>query len=100
VQVYQRHGNNSLELVSAIDTKVGIDNLKFDERTGNIYAGSLAKISSNVDTVSDYPNQSPDNFYAATEIQVEKDSDGKLKYTPRNLVVTSKLTGISNGLKM
>lgn len=44
VSVYSRHTNNSLELVSAIDTKVGIDNLKFDEQTGNIYAGSLANM--------------------------------------------------------
>ena len=59
VSVFRRNDlNNSLTQVSHIDTGVGIDNLKFDDQTGNIYAGSLMTMQHNINTVNLYPNHS------------------------------------------
>ena len=101
VSVFKRDvNNNTLTQVSLIDTKAGIDNLKYDDTTGNIYAASLQSMRHNMNTIALYPNRSNESYYGITEIESFEDMQGKTRYSSRELIITNKMNGGSNGLRM
>jgi len=76
-----------------------VDNLKFDDLSGNIYGGTLNNLRYMLQ--NKYPEESEDSTTGVVEIFNQKNEDGSSSmWKAREVLSTSKLNGVSNGLRM
>ena len=80
-----------------------VDNIKYDDVTGNIYGGTLNNMFSSFIT-NPYPKESNKNVGGVVELYQDgehtSDADDDFSWKARQVITTSKLNSISNGLRM
>ena len=75
--------------------KHGIDNIKFDDETGRFHIGSMLNLHTVEKLMKQYPKPSEENINGVIELE-KKNQVWRI----RDIVVTNKLNGVSNGIKV
>eukprot|EP00536_Pseudo-nitzschia_multiseries_P005594 jgi/Psemu1/295946/fgenesh1_pm.107_\ len=103
ITVFDRNpSSNELEGRTTVDIPHLADNVKFDDVSGNVYGGTINNLWSTV-FKNHFPKESEDSTSGIVELVFEPESKkgaSSIPWKPREVLSTSKLNGVSNGLRM
>ena len=98
VHVFERNpSTNDLKRVHVVDVRHAPDNVKYDNETRTIVTGSVYNIHGVFPMKASYPKLSPKTYGAVTQIKFNALLG---EWLIRDLVISNKLNGVSNGLIM
>ena len=102
VSIFQRNRENGeLTHQTTIKTLHAVDNIKFDDETGKIYAGTANSLFGWLKLFPPSGNHISSNIGGVTEItKMKVNGEESQTFAIRDLVVTNKLNGISGGMRM
>jgi len=101
IYIFKRNiTTNALNIVHIQDIGHGVDNLKFDNEENKVYAGVLHSVYHQMQVVDKYPDTSPKNFGGVTTMSEYKDSAGITRWKTEDVIVTNKINGPSNGIRI
>ena len=101
IYIFKRNiTTNALNIVHIQDVGHGVDNLKFDIEDNKVYAGVLHSVYHQMQVVDKYPDTSPKNFGGVTTMSEYKDKDGITRWKTEDVIVTNKINGPSNGIRI
>jgi hypothetical protein len=103
VTVFDRDSaTNNLSGRTTIHVPNLVDNIKYDDITGNIYGGTMNNLWSSL-IKNPYPKESNETIGGVMEFYQDDENnndDDDISWKTRQVVTTSKLNSISNGIRM
>jgi len=100
INVFDRNpSTNALEGRALVDIPHLADNVKFDDVLGNVYGGTINNLWSTV-FVHHFPEESEDATSGIVELEFDPKGSGSASWKSREVLSTSKLNAVSNGLRM